>query len=183
MPPIDPIRTERLILRELAAEDWRPTLALRSDPEVMRYMGLPRETEEETRAFVARCVASQPDEPRRWLPLSIVLRADERVIGGCGLTMSSNVAGEADVGYLLERASWGKGYATEALRALLGVGFENMGAHRIVANCAVENAASARVLDKVGMRREGLLRQQVWTGERWRDCHLYAILEDEWRAE
>lgn len=183
MPPIEPIRTERLILRELVESDWRAAFAIRSDLDVMRYMGMVPDTEEGTVEFVARCIASQADEPRSWLPLSITLQEDGRLIGGGGLTMVSAANREADVGYLLERESWGRGFGTEAVRAFVGLGFEHMKAHRVTANVAPENVASVRVLEKVGFQREGLARQQLWSGDRWVDCYLYAILEDEWRAQ
>jgi len=72
-------------------------------------------------------------------------------------------------------------YATEAARALLTFGFGQLRLHRIFATCDPANTASARVLEKIGMQREGLLREHEWVKGRWRDSFLYAILDHEWK--
>ena len=86
------------------------------------------------------------------------------------------------MGYVFRRDAWGNGYATEAAKALAASGFGQLGMHRIYAHCDVDNVASARVLEKAGMQREGLLRQHMLIRGRWRDSYLYAALEDEWQA-
>ena len=88
------------------------------------------------------------------------------------------------MGYVLRRDSWGKGYATEAAREILRIGFELLDAHRVVGNVDTENIGSVRVLEKIGMTREGMNRQSFWSPLHgtWRDTYLYAILEDEWRS-
>ena len=78
-------------------------------------------------------------------------------------------------------AAWGHGYATEAARAWIAFGFASLDKHGIQAYCDVQNAASARVLEQAGMRREGFLRQHLLVRCRWRDSYLYDILEDDWR--
>jgi ribosomal-protein-alanine N-acetyltransferase len=82
--------------------------------------------------------------------------------------------------YLLNRQYWGHGYATEAVRAVLGFGFRELGLHRVYATCRPANVASSRVMEKVGMQREGHLRRHRWMKGAWHDSLLYAILEDEW---
>ena len=85
------------------------------------------------------------------------------------------------IGYCFNRRYWGRGYATEAARAVVDFGFASLGLHRIFATCAPENTASARVLEKLGMRREGHMARHKWVRGRGRDSCLYAVLEDEWR--
>ncbi len=82
---------------------------------------------------------------------------------------------------MLHRDHHGQGYATEAARALLGYGFEELDLHRIIATCQPENPASYRVMEKLGMRREGHFRQCIDRGQGvWWDEYFYALLKDEW---
>ena len=89
---------------------------------------------------------------------------------------------QGDLGYDLAPRYWGRGYATEAARAIVRFGFEELGLHRIWSWCIADNVASARVMEKVGMRLEGRQRDKERFKGRWWDRLLYAILEDEWRA-
>ena len=89
--------------------------------------------------------------------------------------------GDADIRYVLHRDYWGRGRAAEAAGLLLQLGFGQLGLSRIWATCDVENRASARVLEKIGMQREGRLRRNLLIRGRWRDSYLYAILADDWR--
>ena len=88
---------------------------------------------------------------------------------------------EGWIGYSLNRKFWGQGYATEAAEALVKFGFGQLNLHRIFATCDPFNVASARVLEKAGMQREGHFRQHKWVKGKWRDSLLYAILDCEWR--
>ena len=88
-----------------------------------------------------------------------------------------------DVGYGLRADRWGRGLTTEAVRMLIGFGFEQLELHRIAAVCDPGNVGSRRVMEKVGMQAEGRLREDMLSQGRWRDSLAYAILEDEWRAE
>ena len=96
--------------------------------------------------------------------------------------MKSADAHEADIGYELDPPYWGHGYATEAARAIVRFGFTRLRLHRIWSWCIADNVGSARVLEKVGMRREGRLRENAYFKGRWWDTLLYGMLEDEWRA-
>jgi RimJ/RimL family protein N-acetyltransferase len=88
---------------------------------------------------------------------------------------------EGWIGYCLNRDFWGKGYGTEVARALITFGFEQLNLHRIYATCDPQNTASAHVLEKAGMQREGHLRERKWVKGRWRDFLLYAVLDREWK--
>ena len=87
---------------------------------------------------------------------------------------------EADVGYELDPNHWNQGYATEAAHAIADFGFTRFGVHRIWADCVAENVGSAHVLEKLGMRLEGRLRENKYFKGRWWDTLIYAILADEW---
>jgi RimJ/RimL family protein N-acetyltransferase len=138
---------------------------------------------EDTVRFLAVARAARDAVPRTAYHLAIVLEAAGELIGSCRIEIRSAAHGTGDLGYVLARRAWGQGYATEAIRALVEFGFGRLALHRIWATCDVENRASARVLEKVGMRREGHLRQNVRRKGEWRDSYLYAILAPEWPAE
>jgi hypothetical protein len=97
----------------------------------------------------------------------------------CGVAILRG-AEEGEIWYLVEPESWGKGFATEAVRYLLSFGFGELGLHRIWATCLPENPASARVLEKAGMRKEGFLVKNLKIHGAWKSSFLYAILAEEW---
>src|SRR5262249_7828135 len=108
--------------------------------------------EAETRAYLQEMHQSQNADPRPGFERAIVRRDDGRLIGACDLTLAAKR--EADLGYILARHAWGSGYATEAARALVDAGFSELRLTRIFATCDVANHASARVLERVGLRRQ-----------------------------
>jgi RimJ/RimL family protein N-acetyltransferase len=175
------IHTERLILRDFDKTDWQAVHVYASDPEVVRYMDWGPNTEEETKDFIHRSIASQKEKPRPNYTLAIILKAEDRLIGSCGLHVTNRDHREGWLGYCLNRHSWRQGYATETVKALLGFGFQQLGLHRIYATCDPANSDSAHVLEKVGMQREGHLREHKWAKDRWRDSWLYAVLESDWK--
>ncbi|MHC5035460.1 MAG: GNAT family N-acetyltransferase [Planctomycetota bacterium] len=176
------LTTERLLLRELCEDDWQAVHEYGSDPEVVNHLPWGPNTEADTREFVARTIAAQSEEPRVHYTFAIVRKADGQLVGSIGLNVSSVPNREGWIGYALAKRFWGQGYATEAARAVVAFGFGQVGLHRIFATCDPQNVASARVLEKVGMRREGLMRQHMPVRGTWRDSCLYAILEDDLKA-
>jgi RimJ/RimL family protein N-acetyltransferase len=176
------ITTDRLLLREFRDDDWSAVHEYAVDPEVVRYMPWGPNTEDETRAFIARALAAQADEPRTKYELAVALRGSGRLIGGCGIRIARPADRGGDMGYCLHRGYWGHGYASEAARAIAAFGFERLGLHRVWATCDTENDASARVLEKLGMRREARFREDTRLRGQWRDSYLYAVLEHEWKA-
>lgn len=178
MNHFDSITTDRLTLRELRLTDFDAVHAYASDPEVSRYMNWGPNTEDETRTFIQRALAQQQCRDRAIYQLAICLRAGE-LIGGCGLYVTDQQARQGFIGYVLHRAHWGNGYATECARALLSHGFGALGLHRIWTDCDTENRASAHVLEKVGMRREGELVDCKLIDGVWRNSYVYAILAHE----
>jgi RimJ/RimL family protein N-acetyltransferase len=176
------LELERLRLREWREEDWPEAHVFASDPEVVRYLDWGPSTEEEERAFIGETIHARQEVPRTRWDLAVALADTDRVIGSCRIWIESAQHGEASIGYTLARASWGHGFATEVARGLLRFGFETLRMHRIYAIVEPENVASARVLEKVGMRREGRLREHRYAKGRRRDSVLYAMLAPEWAA-
>ncbi len=149
-----------------------------SDAQICQYMPWGPNELEQTRAFLDTAIATQSAEPRSAFEIAITLRETGELIGGCGLRLRDRDNHSGDLGYALRRDQWANGYATEAAMALIRLGFEKLDMHRIWATCDVANAASARVLEKIGMQREGTLRENVWQRGAWRSSYLYAIINE-----
>ncbi len=176
------LRTKRLLLRDFSADDWPAVLAYQSDPRYLRYYPWEQRTPDDARAFVQMFLDQQAERPRHRYQLAITLPDTGALIGNCGVRLERAEARAASLGYELAPAAWGQGYATEAARAMLAFGFRALGAHRVWAECLAENVGSARVLEKLGLRREAHLRDHEWFKGRWWDTLIYAILEDEWQS-
>jgi len=174
------LRTKRLLLRDFREEDWESVHVYASDPEVVKYMPWGPNTEEATKDFVKQAMKWEEERPRMHIELAVILKADDSLIGGCGLNLSSSQNREGSIGYCFNRIYWHAGLATEAAETLVLYGFEQLGLHRIWATCDPDNGASARVLEKVGMKREAQLRENKWMRGKWRDSVIYAILDREW---
>jgi len=152
------VETSRLQLRRPRESDAEAIFArYSSDPDVTRFVGWPmHRSVDETRAFLDYCDA----EWTRWPagPYLIVAREDGRLLGGTGLAFETSY--RAMTGYVLANDAWGRGYATEALSAMVGIA-KNSGLRRLYALCHHEHRASARVLEKCDFAREGVLRAYV----------------------
>ncbi|MBT0772527.1 GNAT family N-acetyltransferase [Kineosporia sp. J2-2] len=175
------LHTPRLLLRDIAPGDVDAVHAYAGDPEVCRFMVWGPNTLDDTRAFVAEQLVAAAAPDRRTHNRLIVHAGSGQVIGGIELRLESPANQRGDFGYILRRDHWGQGYATEASRAVLDLGFGQLGLHRITATCDPGNTASARVLEKSGLRREGLMRQHLRRGGQWRDSLLYAVLASDER--
>ncbi len=174
------LRTARLLLREFVADDWPALHAVESLPEVARYQDFAPRTPEESRDYVLGAVAGAAEDPRLTYDLAVVLLAGDRLVGRVGLGITEPDMREAVLWFTLHPAEWGQGYITEAARALVNAGFRELHLHRICAECDPENIGSWRVLEKIGMRREGHLRENAWIKGEWVDSLIYAVLDREW---
>ena len=126
------------------------------------------------------CIAAMDTWPRDELSLAVEVKATGEMIGVISLH-DANTDNSA-FGYCYARAHWGKGYGTEAARALADVAFNRLGHRRIWATCDARNHGSYAIMEKVGMRREGHLLKNTKAHDGWRDSYVYALLADEWRA-
>lgn len=154
-----------------------------SDPVTTRFMHFATWTEDQGRQWFDWCVANaqQPDaDPLYW---AITRKDSGDVLGWLGIETSSDptALGERSFGYLLNRPCWNQGYMTEALRAVLADEFGARSAPRLRATCNVANPASARVMEKVGMRREKTVFDADFEGK-WAQRHHYAVTKAEYEA-
>jgi [ribosomal protein S5]-alanine N-acetyltransferase len=176
------IRTERLVLRDFVASDRDAVHAYQRDPRYLRFYPWRDRTENDATEFVGRFLEWQLDSPRYRLQLCVCLADRGEVIGNVGLRQPETDAGVAELGFELAPDRWGMGYATEAAGRLVRFGFEEWKLHRISAHCIAANNASARVLEKLGMRQEGRLRESEFFKGRWWDVLLFGLLQSEYRT-
>lgn len=176
------LESPRLIVRSLCEADLDAFAAYRSDPEVARYQSWEAPySREQAAALLAEMRRAPAGAPGVWHQLGIERRGQAGIIGDCAFQVLAEDARQAQVGVTLARAFQGQGYATEALRRLFDYLFHDLGLHRVAAVCDAENAASARLLKRLGMRREGHLVENIWFKGAWGSEFLYAILEREWK--
>lgn len=174
------LQTQRLLLRELIAEDLNEIHKMNSLPEVDQYntLGLP-ESIAVTEKLLKNWLSEQQALPRLHYLFCIVDIMSNTFIGMIGLRLGKPNYRNAEVWYKFFPDHWGKGYATEALKEILRFGFQDMNLHRIEAGCAVENIGSIKVLEKAGMIREGRTRKLLPIRGEWADNFGYAILEED----
>lgn len=147
------LETERLILRPFAEKDTEAVFALRQDAEIMRYIREPQKTRAETESWI-KLVSSRWESEKIGF-CAVIEKASEDLIGWCGLWRLKET-GEIEIGYAIDRKFQAKGYATEAAEACLAYGFGQLNLAKIVAVTRPENFASRRVMEKLGMRFDGL---------------------------
>ena len=170
------LTTARLLLRPFRPDDHADLHAMAGDPEVVRWMDWGPNTPEETSVFLGYALVSETEEPRRTWKFAVVRQSDGALIGSAELHIESPEHSRGTMGYLVDPAAQGRGYATEAARAVLTHGLTEGGLHRVTATCDPENTGSIRVLEKIGMSREGHLHDHFLIRGEWRDRLLYAAL-------
>jgi RimJ/RimL family protein N-acetyltransferase len=173
-----PIGTARLSLRDFVQSDFDAIYAYSSDPRVTKYLFFGPRDEAGTADYLEELLASQEEVPRTRFELAVQEIGSGRVIGACDLSLiERNVV---DLGYMLGVGDWGKGYATEIALALVDAAFFDLRADRIISTVDVNNQASMRVLEKIGMRWEAVFRKHRRAKNRWWDCHLFVLPREVW---
>ncbi len=175
------LTTNRLLLREYCEVDWLATFNYQLDPNYLRFYPWPQRVKIDVQTFIRKFINWQYEQPRTKFQLAVILADQNQLIGSCGIRMKQANAHQAELGYEIAPVYWGQGYATEAAHRMLIFGFEELGLHRIWASCLLDNTASARVLEKLGMQREGHIRENRWMKNHYWDTLIYSILEHEWQ--
>jgi RimJ/RimL family protein N-acetyltransferase len=182
--PTFPLRTERLELRLFTDDDLDALFDMQSDEAMTRYLYWGPRTRDEVRADLERIKGlTAIDEESDGIRLAAVLPETGAVVGDIALWRTSRAHAQGEIGYVIHPAHHGHGYATEACEAMLQVGFEMLGLHRIVASADARNEASIRVMERLGMRREAYLREDELVKGEWTDEVIYAMLASEWRPD
>jgi RimJ/RimL family protein N-acetyltransferase len=174
------LHTARLRLRPFNDSDANALFALHSNATVLRYWDAPPWSEHlRAERFIAAC--RQIAEAGTWTRLAVDRVSDGAFIGWCSLTRWNPDYRSASMGYCLDDAAWGHGYATEAARALLQWAFDTLKMNRVQAETDTRNAASARVLEKLGFVREGTLREDCVVNGEVSDSWVYGLIRREWQ--
>jgi len=182
--PDYPIETYRLRLRPFTRGDVDAVFAYRQREDVARYLfDEPMSRESCAEAVQARVGQIGFEKEGDKIFLAVERLDGLAMIGEVSLILRSLEHRQAELGYILHPDYQGCGYATEASRAVLALGFEGAGMHRIYARCDARNAASARVMERLGMRREAHFRGHMLVKGAWDEELIYAMLEDEWPAK
>ena len=170
------IHTKRLLLRPFAFTDVPDVLAYASDPEWSRFLPVPSPyTIKDAEEFVARNILRYRDDEH-----GLAIELDGRVVGGIGLRLETPIA-VASLHYSLSRDHWSQGLTTEAAQAVVDWGFSEFGLEKIYSWADVANIGSWRVMEKIGMTREGTFRSHGLNRGVRQDFHYYGILRDEWK--
>jgi RimJ/RimL family protein N-acetyltransferase len=180
--PDYPLRTPRLTLRPYRAEDLDDLYAIQSREDVTRYLyWSPRNRAEVWEDLEKKARQSAIEQEGETLTLAAELTETGRVVGSVVLIWLSRQHRQGELGFVFHPEQHGKGLAGEAARVVLGLGFDDLGLHRIIGRCDGRNVASARLMERLGMRQEAhLVQNEVVKGE-WCDELVYAMLAEEWR--
>ncbi|WP_370677086.1 GNAT family N-acetyltransferase [Pleomorphomonas sp. PLEO] len=172
--------TDRLVLRPFADGDWGQYADYHARPEVYAYLYAPPPTGDALREKFDRVLAARFEGDGDVYRLAVTVKAGGAVVGEVLLKLASRDALQGEVGYIFNPVHAGKGYATEAVAALLRIGFEAIGFHRIFARLDSANARSVAVVERLGLRREAHLIQNDRFNGKWGDEYIYALLKSEW---
>ena len=172
------LETERLILRKLRLEDAKDLFEYASDKEVTKYVTWePHKSIEDSINLIK--FTHERYEKREGIIWGIVCKENKKVIGTCDISPVTKHF-RAEIAYALSRDYWGKGIMTEAVKEAIKFGFEKMNLNRIKAMCIPENIGSYRVMEKVGMKYEGLIREYIYIKGKFQDLKLYSIVRREY---
>ena len=174
------LTSRRLVLRRATDADLSTFCRYRSDPEVARYQDWTEFPEDAGARFFAEQAMLHPGMPGTWFQMMIENAETGELIGDCGLKTMGDDPRQVEIGFTLAQVHHGKGYATEAITRLLDYIFTDLCMHRVIAMANIRNTASVRLMERVGMRREGLFIESIWFKGSWADEYLYALLEHEW---
>lgn len=177
------LETDRLILRPFEQNDFEAVHSYASIAENIQYMVWGPNEESHTKAFILQAISKSKEIPCSNYQYAAVLKSNGKLIGACNIAILSKY--EAGIGWILHRDYWRQGFGTEMGNRILKFGFEELRLHRIVAHCDTENYGSYRVMERIGMRREGCFIEgrpaNKSSDKKFGDEYSYAILGDEWK--
>jgi len=171
------LKTPRLFLRPFQAADLESFAGYRSDPEVARYQSwTPPFSLDQAETFLKEMERARPGTPGNWYQIAVERQSQPGIIGDCAFQVLAEDERQAEIGFTFSRSFQKQGYAAEAVRRLLDYLFGELHLHRVTATCDVENTASFRLLERVGMRREAHFIENIWFKGAWGSEYAYALL-------
>ena len=173
--------TARLIVRRFQARDLADAFAILSDPEISKYEQWETFDMDQVREDLERQAAVVPGTPEVWNEFAVTLKEGGICIGNISFKRGEPEQGQVELGFHFARAFHGKGYGKEAVTGLIEW-LWRLPVHRIWAVADTRNLSSWKMMERLGMRREGHLKQNCLVKGQWADEYLYALLEPEWRA-
>ena len=172
--------TKRLILRDFRSSDAADVLTFRGDPIVQKFDDPVIHTEAEAQVFMEELQAEYNN--REGISWAVTLKERDVVLGAFGFHYWDSYHRRAEAGYGIARAYWGQRIATEALRAIVQFGFEQLNLHRIYARTIADNHESVRLLERFGFQREGTQREHSWEDDgTFHDSAIYGLLAHEFK--
>ncbi|GAB3937101.1 GNAT family protein [Kribbella albertanoniae] len=176
-----PIETDRLTLRRYVESDYDDLLKLQSNPDVARFLLYDAKTPEQVKESLASRLADVPmDGPDQALTVAVILRETGQHVGEVTLFVHNFEHQGGEIGFVFHPESHGHGYAAEASLALLRLGFEELGMHRIIGRLDATNTSSAKLLQRLGFRQEAHFVRNEFLKGQWTDEAVFAMLRDEW---
>ncbi|MCL2773946.1 MAG: GNAT family N-acetyltransferase [Oscillospiraceae bacterium] len=177
-----PLKTERLLLRDLCEEDINNVYNLFSNPEVMYFLDLPHSNIEHTKRYIENLLKKYQEYPRRCYEMAVILADTHLFIGIVSLEVeTSNLRdGRSDLSYYFLPEFWHKKYATEASKTLIKFGFEVLSVNKITAGCLKCNSKSEKVMIQCNMQKEAEFKKHTQFNGEWVNRVEYAILKDEY---
>lgn len=172
--------SKRLEVRELRSDDTDAVFAIYGSQQATEHLSFEPRTRDEVRRIVGRSIEAANAVERAEYVLAVVERKTETLVGFGRLALDPHQPAGATMGFALCPASWGRGYGVETVGLLLGLGFEELGLHRIWGARSPANEASARTMTRAGMVEEGRIREHIRKGGVWRDSIVHAMLDHEW---
>lgn len=174
------IQTPRLLIRRFEESDLEDYLAYQTHPVVQEYMPSEPMDEEDALKFLSSQFDAGENEKGRYHAFAVYHCGDNRLIGDVGFYLEPGPEDKGDLGFQFHPDYHGKGYATEAIEGLLKYAFSSLTLQRITSHCDARNFASVRLLERLGMRREGHFKQSRMTKGVFHDEYAYALLREEW---
>lgn len=175
--------TERLLLRPFVRSDYADYVAYHSQPDVYRYLLSAPPTERELGEKFARVLDAKFETDSDVYRLAVIAQNGHFVLGEVMIELVNQSAGQGEIGYIFNPEYGRQGFATEAVKEILRIGFEILHFHRLFARLDATNGGSVRLLERLGLRREAHLVQNHRFNETWIDECIYALLRAEWNAQ
>lgn len=174
------LETERLLIRDTGVADLQGFFDYMRQEDYWRHVPVDPVTFDSVNAMIQRAVLDQSQDPRAGYFLAAVEKQSNKLVGEAILHVRSARWRQGEIGWGVSEDRVGNGLATEIGFAMMRLAFDQLRLHRVYAQCRVENAASRRIMTKLGMRQEGVLRENVLARGEWWSSVQYAILSTEW---